>query len=156
MRSSVKAVVPILAALVLVALVMASVVGAPPTNVAAAPAAAPTPVSSVSRADAGQYFMFFNDETLSADTTSDCFELGAYNLADLYYNIDVTDPATVTLYLKFGNTESNLVNSVAIASNVTADASVMQQVQLFGRYVCAYATLVSTSTADITVDVWAK
>lgn len=156
MRSSVKAVVPILAALVLVALVVASVVGAPPTNVAAAPAAAPTPVASVNRADPGQYYMFFNGEDLSTDTTSDCFELGPYNLADVYYNIDVTDPATVTLYMKFGNTDSRLVNSIAVTSGITTDVAAMQQVQLFGRYACAYATVVSTSTVNVTVDVWAK
>ena len=156
MRSSVRTSLSILAALVLVALAVASFVSASPTNVEAAPAAAPTPVSSVNRADPGQYFMFFNGEDLSTDTTSDCFELGAYNLADLYYNIDVTDPATVTLYLKFGNTDSALVNSIAVRSGITTDVAAMQQVQLFGRYACAYATVVSTSTVELTVDAWAK
>lgn len=158
MRSSVKASLPILAALVLVALVVASLVWASPTNVEAAPAAAPTPVSAgVRSANPGQYYLFFNSQSVAEATQStNCFELGDYTLADVYYDIDVTDAQTVTLYMQFGNTESNMVTGAAFASAVVTDTTDMQQVQLFGRYACAYVTVGTTNTVGITVDAWAK
>lgn len=158
MRSSVKASLPILAALVLVALVVTSLVWTSPANVEAAPAAAPTPVSAgVRSANPGQYYLFFSDQTVAEATQStNCFELGDYTLADVYYEVDVTDLQTVTLYLQFGNTESNMVTGAAFASSVSTDTTDMQQVQLFGRYACAYATVGTTNTVGITVDAWAK
>lgn len=145
----------VLAASVMFALVVASF-GASPQGATAAPMPAPTPVSSVDRANDGQYFSFFSAESMAADTTSDCFELGRYNLADVYYEVDVTDAQTVTLYFKFGNTESGLVNSVAFASSVATDTANMQQAQLFGRYACIYADVETTATVDVTVNAWAK
>ena len=155
MRSnSVRATLPILAALVLLLLAVATFSMSSPANVEAAP----TPVSAgVRTSDPGQYYLFFSDQTVGAATQStNCFELGDYTLADVYYEIDVTDAQTVTLYMQFGNTEANMVTGAAFASAVVTDTTGMQQVQLFGRYACAYATVVSTATVGITVDAWAK
>ena len=159
MRSnSVRATLPILTALVLILLAVATFSMSSPANVEAAPAAAPTPVSAgVRTSDPGQYYLFFSDQTVGEATQStNCFELGDYTLADVYYEIDVTDAQTVTLYMQFGNTEANMVTGAAFASAVVTDTTGMQQVQLFGRYACAYATVVSTATVGITVDAWAK
>ena len=155
MRSnSVRATLPILTALVLILLAVATFAMSSPANVEAAP----TPVSAgVRTSDPGQYYLFFSDQTVGAATQStNCFELGDYTLADVYYEIDVTDAQTVTLYMQFGNTEANMVTGAAFASAVATDTTGMQQVQLFGRYACAYATVVSTATVGITVDAWAK
>ena len=155
MRSnSVRATLPILTALVLILLAVATFAMSSPANVEAAP----TPVSAgVRTSDPGQYYLFFSDQTVGEATQStNCFELGDYTLADVYYEIDVTDAQTVTLYMQFGNTEANMVTGAAFASAVVTDTTGMQQVQLFGRYACAYATVVSTNTVGITVDAWAK
>ena len=158
MRSNLKATLSILAALVLVLLAVAAFSMSSPANVEAAPAAAPTPVSAgVRSANPGQYYLFFNDQTVDEATQStNCFELGDYTLADVYYEVDVTDAQTVTLYLQFGNTEANMVTGAAFASTVVTDTTNMQQVQLFGRYACAYVTVGTTNTVGITVDAWAK
>lgn len=158
MRSSVKATLPILIALALITLAVTAVFMSSPANVEAAPAAAPTPVSAgVRTSDPGQYYLFFSDQTVSEATQStNCFELGGYTLADVYYEVDVTDAQTVTLYLQFGNTEGNMVTGAAFASAVVTDTTDMQQVQLFGRYACAYVTVGTTNTVGVTVDAWAK
>ena len=158
MRSNLKATLSILAALVLILLAVAAFSMSSPANVEAALAAAPTPVSAgVRSANPGQYYLFFSDQTVDEATQStNCFELGDYTLADVYYDVDVTDAQTVTLYMQFGNTEANMVNGVAFASTVVTDTTNMQQVQLFGRYACAYVTVGTTNTVGITVDAWAK
>ena len=64
MRSnSVRATLPILAALVLVLLAVAAFSMSSPANVEAAPAAAPTPVSAgVRSANPGQYYLFLKND----------------------------------------------------------------------------------------------
>jgi len=101
-------------------------------------------------------YTFFNSAAMTADTTSSCFELANYDVMDVYYNIDQGTTNTTTLTLRFGNTESALVNGVNIVASNTADASGLQPYQTFGRYACILADVTTTDTITITVNALAK
>lgn len=146
--------VAVVVSLVLLA-VLVSVLPASP--VTGAPASVPTPVAAVERnAYAPTLYSFFDAETMTADTTSSCFALANYDIADIYYNIDQGTTNTTTLTMRFGNSPSALVNGTDIVTSNAADASDMQQLQLFGRYTCILANVSNTNTITITVNALAK
>ena len=119
----------------------------------AAPLPAPTPVSVAASGAKPEVIEFFNAEAMTADTTSRCTSVDAYSKADLYYLIDVDGSGAVThtVTWQFGNDPEALVDGVAVASAVVADAESMQQYQLFGRYACLEVDMASGATGTITI-----
>lgn len=143
--------------LVLVAATLVGIGVAQQTPVAAAPLAAPTPVS-VTR-PAGEGFITFDPfstQVITADTTSTCFDIGKYAVIDALYKIDQTDVNTVTLTTKWGIDSTTLASGVNLVASNAADATDMQQVQAFGRYFCVLADVANSNQVTITVQAIAK
>lgn len=136
-----------------VALVGASFLGTSPM-VLGAPAAAPTPVS-VTQPVAGatpKVVTWFNNQTITADTTSPCIDLSPYNLADIYTDINQTATNTTTLTLRFGNSASALVDGVNVVSSNTSDAAALQPFELFGVCTAILANVSNSTPVAITVN----
>lgn len=149
----------IVALLLLVALLTA-IPGYGP--VAAAPAAAPTPVSVTRPMGGGEFQVvtLFNTVAITADTTSSCFDIGKFAVADVQYTIDQTlaDSVmnTTTLTTKWSVDGGTLVSGVNVVASNVADATDMQQVQLFGRYMCLTADVSNANPVTITARAIAK
>lgn len=143
--------------LVLFALVLAAVAGNGGAAVAA-PVAAPTPVSVTRPGGDGSFVTFdlFNTRVITADTTSACVDIGKYNVADVQYMIDQGVVNTTTLTTKFSVDGGTLVSGVSLVASNAADATDMQQVQLFGRYVCLLADVTNSETVTVTAKAIAK
>lgn len=126
----------------------------------AAPAAAPTPVSVTRPGGDGSFIVFdlFNAAPLTADTTSTCVDIGKYNVADVVYVFDqgAGVPNTTTLTTKFSVDGGTLVSGVNVVASNAADATDMQQVQLFGRYFCLLADVSNSNTVTVTAKAIAK
>jgi hypothetical protein len=147
-------------ALVLFAAILSglSIAGSPAT---AAPAAAPTPVS-VTRPGSGDFAVvtLFNAVPMTADTTSSCFDIGKFSLADVQYTIDQTlkDSImnTTTLTTKWSVDGGTLVSGVNVVASNVADATDMQQVATFGRYFCLLADVSNANPVTVTARAIAK
>jgi hypothetical protein len=126
----------------------------------AAPVAAPTPVSVTRPGGDGGFITFdlFNGAALTEDTTSACVDIGRYNVADVVYSFDqgAGVPNTTTLTTKFSVDGGTLVSGVNVVASNAADATDMQQVQLFGRYFCLLADVSNSNTVTVTAKAIAK
>jgi hypothetical protein len=150
--------VSVLGALVLLALALTAISGGGAAT--AAPAAAPTPVSVTRPGGDGSFITFdlFNTAVLTEDTTSACVDIGRYNVADVVYSFDqgAGVPNTTTLTTQFSVDGGTLVSGVNVVASNAADATDMQQVQLFGRYFCLLANVSNTSAVTVTAKAIAK
>lgn len=127
----------------------------------AAPAAAPTPVS-VTR-PAGDGFVSvspFSAQVIAADTTSSCYDVAKYSVVDVLYSIDQTVLAsganTTTLTTKWSIDGVTTVSGVNVVASNAADATDMQQLQVFGRYFCVLADVSNAQDVTVTVQAIAK
>ena len=152
-----KKLLPLFAtAILLCALALVSI-WTPIVPVSGAPMAAPTPVAAVDRGSVEPtLFNLWAAKAIAADTTTPCVEVTRYDVADVYYSIDHGTVNTTTLTLKFGNSETALVDGINVVATSVADASAIQQVQTFGKYMCIYANVSTTDTITITVNMLAK
>lgn len=117
-----------------------------------APLSAPTPVSATV-AQGGQLWRsvtVWDAQTFTADANSSCYEIAGYALADIQYTIDQGTTNTTTVTMKWSNDGSSLVSGVNLVASNTADTTDMQQVQLFGRYMCLLADVTNSNTITIT------
>jgi hypothetical protein len=139
------------------ALLVGVMVGDGSLGVQAAPAAGPTPVS-VTRPGDGSFITFdlFNNAAITADTTSACVDVGRFVVADVQYTIDQGTTNTTTLTTKWSVDGGTLVSGVNVVASNAADATDMQQVQLFGRYFCLLADVANSQTVTITAKAIAK
>lgn len=119
----------------------------------AAPMPIPTPVSVNASGTTPRYASFFTAEAVTADTTSTCVEVSAFNKADIYYNvtIDGANVNTTTLTLQHGNSDTALTDGVALQAATAVSVTNMQQVQIFGGYLCVKIDTTDTSTGTVTV-----
>ncbi len=142
------------AAVLLVASLLVAFTLMPTSGTQAAPAAAPTPVAAVQRSPAPEFPQFFRTKVITEDTRSDCFEVPDYAVVDLQYLIDQTAvagaPNTTTLTLQFTNDLVTYVDGVNVVAANAADASDMQQFQLFGRHTCVYANVTNSNPVTVT------
>ncbi len=147
----------VLVPLVLFALALTMVSGGSGAALAA-PAAAPTPVSVTRPGGNGAFVTFdlFNSAVITADATSACVDIGKYAVADVQYTIDQTAVNTVTLTSKFSVDGGTLVSGVNVVASNAADATDMQQLQLFGRYFCLLADVANSETVTVTAKAIAK
>lgn len=148
-----------IAILVVVGLIFGAMLGLMTGPAAeAAPMAAPTPVS-VTRPNAVQPWRSFtpwNATTFTADTNSTCYEIADFSLADIQYTIDQGTTNTTTITMRWSNDGTTLVSGVNLVASNTADVTDMQQVQLFGRYMCLLADVTNSNTITITAKVLVK
>lgn len=126
--------------------------------VEAAPLAVPTPVSVTKPAATQPWrsFTIWNAATFTADTDSTCYEIADFSVADIQYVIDQGTTNTTTITLRWSNDGTTLTNGVNLVASNAADASDMQQVALFGRYMCLLADVTNSNTITITAKVLVK
>ena len=102
-------------------------------------------------------FTLFPTAVITQDTRGTCRELGGFSVADIQVVIDMSDTNTTTGFLQFTNDPTlGYVDGVSIVSAAVADANVMQQTPLFGRYACWYNDVGNTNPLTVTVSAWVK
>lgn len=122
-------------------------------KVSAAPVAVPTPVS-VSRAVAKWFpVTYWDTAPLTADARAECFETAANDLIDIQYVIDqgAGVPNTTTIKLQHSVDNSTFIDGVSLVTSNSADASDLEQFQVFGRYTCLYADVSNTNAVTLTI-----
>lgn len=113
-----------------------------------------TPVAQTGR-DGARVVEFMDAQTITADTRS-CFELQDMEIVDLQYQVDMTlgNATTVTLQQTNINPTAGPFNSAAVIATVPAtpaDADVMTQAALHGRWNCVFVDLTNSNPISITV-----
>jgi hypothetical protein len=139
--------------LILVALMLAILGSATPS--AAAPEAAPTPVSA-DYAGGATNVVFWEAEAITADGGSDAKQLVNYESLDLSYTVDQGTVNTTTLKIQFSNDGTNWADGINIVAANAADATGMVQLNNFGRYTRVYADVANSNTVTWTVLAVAK
>lgn len=142
----------------IVMVVLAGFATLPQSPAAAAPLAAPTPVSVTRPSSEASAITFnpFSAQAVAADTTSTCFDVSKFAVIDALYSIDQGDTNTVTLTTKWSIDGTTTASGVALVSANAADATEMQQLQVFGKYFCVLADVANTNPVTITVQAIAK
>lgn len=129
-------------------------------TVQAGPVAAPTPLSVTRAATLAQVATIY-DGSITADTRLGCINSANFNLADIQYGLDQGTVNTATLKLQFTNdvpgaTGATYVDGINIVASNAADASDLQQFQVFGAYTCVYADVTNTNALGVDVKVLLK
>lgn len=121
------------------------------------PVAGPTPVS-VTRPAADGVITFdpFSARVVTGDVTSGCVDVGRFAVVDALYQIDQTDVNTVTLTTRWSIDGVLMASGVHLVTGNAADATDLQQVQVFGRFLCVLADVTNASPVTITVQAIAK
>lgn len=124
-----------------------------PQTSTAAPLPAPTPISVGATGNVPQLVTFFDARSVTADATSPCSYVGAYDKADVYYSItiDSGNINTTTLALKFGNSTDALVSGVNAGATIAASATSLNQFDVFGQYMCLTIDTTDAATGTVTV-----
>lgn len=142
---------------VLVAVLLLAGVATVLAPASGAPAAIPTPAAVTRPASSGfTVYTPFNGQTYTTTTTSSCVDVVRASVVDVVYVIDQTTTNTTTLTALWSIDGSTLVTGTAIASAVAVDTTDMQQLVVFGRYLCVRATTANTNSVVATVQVLAK
>lgn len=141
-------VVAAVALLMILSVAFSALPGAP---VAAAPMAAPTPVSVSSGSGETDFATFASIEAITADKRSGCVDVARFKQADVQYLVDVTTANTTTVTMQFTNDKVTYNDGLAVASAITADGSAMQQFPVFGRYMCMYVNVTNSNPITWTI-----
>lgn len=123
------------------ALALGALAGGP---VAAAPMAAPTPVSVSAGSAQPDLFTAFTEQAITEDTRSGCVDVSKFQRADVQYLVDASANNTTTVTMQFTNDKVTYIDGLAVASAVAADGSAMQQYATFGKFMCFYVNVTST------------
>jgi hypothetical protein len=115
------------------------------------PLMAPTPVSVSAAAAASGEAVLFSTSVLTADTYSARVPVAAFQRTDIQHVLDQTDVNTVTLTLQFSNDGENWTDGAALATSNAADAALLQQVAVFGKYARVYANVTNSNPLTVTV-----
>lgn len=118
-----------------------------------APAFAPTPVSATDSGGNNDLATFWSSEALTATGTSSVQNVQNYERIDLQYVIDQgATPNTLTVKLQFSNDNTNWVDGATIVTDNAADANVMQQFAVFGRFARLHATAGNSESVTVTAN----
>ncbi|MFZ1769137.1 MAG: hypothetical protein WAU00_08070 [Caldilinea sp.] len=139
----------VMAVLALVALAGLSV-AMNTAQVQAGPMAAPTPVAAGFSPKAPAEMTWLSDVVVVADAGSAALNVAGWQAVDIQYNIDQTDVNTVTLKLQFSNDGVNWTDGATLVSGNAADASVLNQQTVFGKYARVYSDVTNTSPVTVT------
>ena len=128
--------------------------GLAPERVSAAPPAAPTPVASLNLASGWSGDLIWYDETVVVTGTaygSAPINIANFELADVQYVIDQGTTNTVTLTLQLSNNGVDWVTGTTLVAANAADASVLSQVPLFGKFARVLVDATNTNPLTVTV-----
>ena len=119
------------------------------------PLAAPTPVSVSAAAAAPGEAVLFSTTVLTDDAYSARVPVAAFQRTDIQHVLDQTvvaaAPNTTTLTIQFSNDGENWTDGAALVSANAADAALLQQVNVFGKYARVYANLTNNNPITVTV-----
>jgi len=119
------------------------------------PLAAPTPVCVSAAAAAAGEAVFFSTSVLTDDTYSARVPVAAFQRTDIQHVLDQTVIAaaanTTTLTIQFSNDGVNWTDGAALVSSNSADAALLQQVNVFGKYARVKADLTNNNPLTVTV-----
>ncbi len=115
------------------------------------PLMAPTPVSVSAAAAAPGEAVLFSASVLTDDTYSARVPVAAFQRTDIQHVVDQGTTNTATLTIQFSNDGENWTDGAALATNNAADAALLQQVNVFGKYARVYANLTNNNPITITV-----
>ncbi len=140
-----------LVALIVLSLVFmgALMTALPAGDVAAAPPAAPTPVSYDTGDAPARYPVTFWSSAVITQDARVCYELADMDVLDLHV-IGDAGANTVTVKLQHSNDNVNFVDGATSNSAFTETVNTLQQYALFGRWSCLYADVSSTDAVTIT------
>lgn len=136
-------------------------VGRPIDPATAAPHPVPTPVSVARAVNQPTLATLMNNQVVTTDTRGGCVASSNHEKADIQYEIDHGTTNTVTIRLQFtnetpGQAATSYINGVAVVTANAADATDMQQLQLFGAWTCVYADVTNSNPLTITAKVLLK
>lgn len=119
----------------------------------AAPMAAPTPIAVLNTsALPASEAAFLDNVVLTSATTGGSVQVKDFEFADIQYNIDIgSSPATTTIKLQFSNDAVNWTDGVLLVSAASADASVLSQTPVFGKFARANVAVSGTNTLTVSV-----
>lgn len=124
---------------------------AEPPTAQAGPMAAPTPAISGYSAKSPTELTWWSDTAVTADGGSTALVVSQWQATDIQYNINQGDVNTVTLKLQFSNDNVNWTDGAALVSANVADASVLAQQAVFGKYARVHADVANTNPLTLTV-----
>lgn len=136
------------ALVVVLALLMTLYSGAP--TVQAGPLAAPTPVVSGYSAKPASELTWLAGVATTADGGSTALNVAGWQATDIQYAIDQGTTNTVTLKLQFSNDGVNWTDGATLVTDNAADASVLSQAAVFGKWARVYADVANTNPVTIT------
>lgn len=118
------------------------------------PLAAPTPISVSAQAAPGEVVLFAG-KVLTEDVYSAAVQVKAFQRTDIQHVFDQTIVAaaanTTTLTIQFSNDGSNWTDGAALVSANADDASLLQQVAVFGKYARVKADVTNNNPVTLTV-----
>jgi hypothetical protein len=117
----------------------------------AAPNALVTPVTVYAGGVQVAPATFWSGTGTIADGGSTEIQVGSHEKIDLQAVVDVGVVNTTTLKLQFSNDGTNWIDGATFGTALVADANTMQQYQVYGRYVRAYADVTNASPITLTV-----
>lgn len=126
------------------------------TPATAAPMSAPTPVSVARSPEQPHVATLMDSQVITSDTRGGCVNSTLYEKTDVQYEIDQGTANSTTLKLQFtnetpGEASASYVNGLSVVVGAAADATNMQQMQVFGAWTCIYADVTNTNAMTLTV-----
>lgn len=119
------------------------------------PLVAPTPVSASVAAPAPGEVVLFSNKVLTEDVYSTAVLVKNFQRTDIQHIFDQTVIAaaanTTTLTIQFSNDGTNYTDGAALVSSNADDASLLQQVAVFGKYARVYANVSNSNPVTLTV-----
>lgn len=147
-----KAFVGMMAAAVILTLALFGMMANTP-SVQAGPMAAPTPVASINNSiRPASEIVWLSEVVFAASGGSAAQLVSNWSYADVQYVIDQTDVNTVTLKLQFSNDGVNWTDGATIVADNAADAAVLAQYALFGKWARVYADVTNTNPITVSVN----
>lgn len=119
-------------------------------SVQAGPMAAPTPVVSGYSAKPASELTWLAGVATTADGGSTALNVAGWQATDIQYVIDQGTTNTVTLKLQFSNDGVNWTDGATLVTDNAADASVLSQAAVFGKWARVYADVTNTNPVTIT------
>ncbi len=116
----------------------------------AGPMAAPTPVVSGYSAKPASELTWLAGVATTADGGSTALNVAGWQATDIQYVIDQGTTNTVTLKLQFSNDGVNWTDGATLVTDNAADASVLSQAAVFGKWARVYADVTNTNPVTIT------
>ena len=149
MSNSNKMIRSVVGAAVVALVVLSLFMPAPSTM--AAPAAAPTPAASGFASRAPTELTWSSAVATTADGGSAALQVAGYTVADIQYVIDQGTVNTTTLKIQFSNDNVNWTDGATLVTDNAADASVLSQVAMFGKWARIYKDVTNTNPVTVTV-----